>query len=320
MSDMGHSVAGATAVVERDAATSGGKTDLSEGARAERRLGWALCAPAVIVMVLVTAYPIGYAIYLSLRRSDLRFPKQAKFIGFDNYATILSSSIWWHALWVTLGITVISVLIEFAFGFGLAFVMHRTLWGKGGVRTSILIPYGIVTIAAGLGWQYAWTPNIGWLQDLVGASAPLTHTYQALAAIILAEIWKTTPFMALLLMAGLALVPQELLNAAKMDGATAWERFRNVMLPVMKPAILVALLFRTLDAFRIFDNIYAFTQGANGTNSVSITGYDNLFVTLNLGVGSAISVLIFVCVAIIAFVFIKVFGTATPGSDLEGNR
>jgi multiple sugar transport system permease protein len=315
--------AGAVAAGAATAATgdTSGKKAMSEGARSERRLGWALCAPAVIVMVLVTAYPIGYAIYLSLRRSDLRFPKDAKFIGFDNYTTVLSSGVWWHALWVTLGITAISVVIEFLLGFGLAFVMHRTLWGKGGVRTAILIPYGIVTIAAGLGWQYAWTPNIGWIQHLIGgSSAPLTHTYQALGAIILAEIWKTTPFMALLLMAGLALVPQELLNAAKMDGATAWERFRNVMLPVMKPAILVALLFRTLDAFRIFDNIYALTGGAIGTNSVSITGYDNLFVTLNLGVGSAISVLIFICVAIIAFIFIKLFGTATPGSDLEGKR
>jgi multiple sugar transport system permease protein len=195
--------------------------------------------------------------------------------------------------------------------------MHRTIWGRGGVRTAILIPYGIVTIAAGLGWQYAWTPGIGWIQHLSGG-APLTNEYQSIGAIILAEIWKTTPFMALLLMAGLALVPEELINAAKMDGATARERFVNVMLPVMKPAILVALLFRTLDAFRIFDNIYALTGGANGTGSVSFIGYDNLFVALNLGVGSAISVLIFICVAIIAFIFIKAFGTATPGSDLGG--
>lgn len=294
-----------------------GKSEISEGARSERNLGWMLCAPAVIVMLLVTAYPIIYAIYLSFRRDDLRFPKQAKWIGVDNYTTVLTSSIWWHSLWVTLIITVISVIIEFVFGMALALVMHRTIWGKGGVRTAILIPYGIVTIAAGLGWKYAWTPGIGWLVHLSGG-APLTHQNQSIATIILAEVWKTTPFMALLLMAGLALVPEELINAAKMDGATAWERFTNVMLPVMKPAILVALLFRTLDAFRIFDNIYALTQGLNGTGSVSYIGYDNLFLALNLGVGSAISVLIFLCVAIIAFIFIKLFGTATPGSDLGG--
>ncbi|MGI8870004.1 MAG: carbohydrate ABC transporter permease [Mycobacteriales bacterium] len=293
---------------------------LSEGAKSERRLGWLLCAPAVIVMLLVTAYPIIYALYLSFRRDDLRFPKQSKFIGVDNYVTVLNSPVWWHALAVTAAITAISVVIEFVLGFGLAFVMHRAIWGRGGVRTAILVPYGIVTIAAGLGWQYAWTPRIGWLWSLTGGGAPLTHTYQSIAAIILAEVWKTTPFMALLLMAGLALVPEELLNAAKMDGATAWARFRKVMIPVMKPAILVALLFRTLDAFRIFDNIYALTGGSNGTGSVSFIGYDNLFVALNVGVGSTISVLIFVCVAIIAFTFIKLFGTATPGRDVEGKR
>jgi multiple sugar transport system permease protein len=129
-------------------------------------------------------------------------------------------------------------------------------------------------------------------------------------------VWKTTPFMALLLLAGLALVPEETLRAAMVDGASRWQRFRLVTLPLMKPAILVALLFRTLDAFRIFDNIYILTSGSNGTGSVSILGYDNLFTALNLGIGSAISVLIFICVGIIAFTFIKLFGTAAPGSEM----
>ncbi|HEY2173441.1 MAG TPA: sugar ABC transporter permease [Mycobacteriales bacterium] len=309
------------AVEERTAAGGGGKRGgkaLTEGARAERRLGWLLCAPAVIVMVAVTAYPIGYAIYLSLQRSDLRFPAASKFIGLSNYATVLSSGFWWRALVVTVIITVISVAVEFAFGMGLALLMHRTIWGKGGVRTAILVPYGIVTIAAGFGWQYAWTPGVGYLAELLPTgSAPLTDSAQAIGLIILAEIWKTTPFMALLLLAGLALVPEELLNAAKVDGASPWQRFTKVMVPLMKPAILVALLFRTLDAFRIFDNIYALTLGAHGTGSVSILGYDNLFTALNLGIGSTISVLIFICVGIIAFAFIKLFGASTPGSDLK---
>jgi multiple sugar transport system permease protein len=150
---------------------------------------------------------------------------------------------------------------------------------------------------------------------MFGNNAPLTHTYTAIAVIILAEVWKTTPFMALLLMAGLALVPEDLQKAAKVDGATAWQRFTRVTLPLMKPAILVALLFRTLDAFRIFDNIFILTSGNNNTGSVSILGYDNLFTALNLGIGSAISILIFLCVAIIAFLFIKGFGAAAPGSD-----
>src|SRR5262245_47824368 len=197
------------------------RPQLSEGARAERRLGWLLCAPAVIVMLAVAAFPIIYAVYLSLQRYDLRFPSQAKFIGLSNYAAVLSSPFWWQALWVTVIITVVSVIIELVLGMLLALLMHRTLFGRGTVRTAVLIPYGIVTVVAAFSWQYAWTPNTGYLAALLSpGSAPLTHTGQAIAIIILAEVWKTTPFMALLLMAGLALVPEDLQKAAKVDGAS----------------------------------------------------------------------------------------------------
>ncbi len=259
------------------------RRQLSEGARAERRLGLLLIAPAVIVMIAVTAYPIFYAIYLSLQRYDLRFPNLAHFIGFSNYGAVLSSGYWWQALGVTLSITVVSVAIELVLGMLLALLMYRTLFGRGSVRTAILIPYGIVTVAAAFSWQYAWTPNEGYLSAVFGNSAPLTSQIPAIAIIILAEVWKTTPFMALLLMAGLSLVPEDLQKAAKVDGATTWQRFFRITLPLMKPAILVALLFRTLDAFRIFDNIFILTGGGNKTYSVSILGYDNLFTALNLG-------------------------------------
>jgi multiple sugar transport system permease protein len=293
-----------------------GKPQLSEGARAERRLGWLLCAPAVIVMIGVTAYPVVYAIYLSLQRYNLELPQDKMFVGLSNYAAVLSSPYWWTALKVTLIITIISVSITLVLGMLLAQVMHRTLFGRGTVRTASLIPYGIVTVAAAYGWQYAWTPNEGYLSALFHDSAPLTSQGTAIAVIILAEIWKTTPFMALLLLAGLSLVPEDLQKAAMVDGATAWQRFWKITVPLMKPAILVALLFRTLDSFRIFDNIFILTAGANNTGSVSILNYDNLFNALNLGIGSAISILIFICVAIIAFLFIRGFGTAAPGTDL----
>ncbi len=290
---------------------------LSEGARAEEHLGWMLCAPAVLVLLAVAAFPMGYAIYLSLERYDLRFPHLAKFVGFSNYWTVLTNTYWWRAFVITVIITVISVAIEFALGMTFALLMHRTLVGRGLVRTLILIPYGMVTVVAAYSWQYAWTPGTGYFFHLLPkGSAPLTHTGQAIAIIILAEVWKTTPFMALLLLAGLALVSDDLLKAARMDGATTWQRFVHVIVPLMKPAILVALLFRTLDAFRIFDNIYILTAGQNRTGSVSILAYDNLFTNLNLGLGSTVSVLIFAAVAIIAVVFIKVFGAAAPGSDI----
>ncbi|WP_084133008.1 carbohydrate ABC transporter permease [Parafrankia colletiae] len=292
-----------------------GRAPLSARARAERRLGWVLCAPAVIVILAVTAYPVGYAVYLSLQRYDLRFPADSEFVGLANYGTVLSSSLWWQALAVTAVITVISVAIQFVLGLALALAMHRAMIGRGLIRTVILIPYGIVTVVAAFGWRYAWTPDTGYLSGLFGDAAPLTEQVQGIGVIVLAEVWKTTPFMALLLLAGLALVPEDLLRAAKVDGATAWQRLIRVILPLMKPAILVALLFRVLDAFRIFDSIYVLTAGAYDTRSVSILGYDNLFTALNLGVGSSLSVLIFLVVALVAFVFVRGFGAAAPGGE-----
>src|ERR1700683_673398 len=302
-----------TAGTAADQPTRKGKPQLSEGARAERRLGWMLCAPAVIVMIAVTGYPLIYALWLSLERYNLELPQNIKFIGFSNYGAVLTSPYWWQALKVTVIITVFSVSITLVLGMLLAFVMYRTLFGRGTVRTASLVPYGIVTVAAAYGWQYAWTPGQGYLSSVFDNSAPLTSEVKAIAVIILAEIWKTTPFMGLLLLAGLSLVPEDLQNAAKVDGATAWQRFTKITLPLMKPAILVALLFRTLDSFRIFDNIFILTQGANNTGSVSILAWDNLFNALNLGIGSAISIIIFLCVALIPVFFFHGFGRRGPG-------
>src|SRR3569833_1780228 len=286
--------------------------------KSERRLAFLLISPAVLLMLAVTAYPIAYAVWLSLQRYNLAQPDDVEFVGLDNYITVLSDRYWWTAFVVTLAITVVSVAIEFVLGMALALVMHRTIFGKGVVRTAILIPYGIVTVAAAYSWYYAWTPSTGYLANLLPTgSAPLTEQIPSLAIVVLAEVWKTTPFMSLLLLAGLALVPEDLLRAAQVDGAGAWKRLVKVTIPLINPAILVALLIRTLDAFRIFDNIYVLTAGANNTGSVSILGYDNLFKAFNVGLGSAISVLIFLSVALIAFIFIKGFGAAAPGADEE---
>ncbi|MCD9153714.1 carbohydrate ABC transporter permease [Aeromicrobium duanguangcaii] len=289
----------------------------SEGKKAERRLGLMLVAPAVVIMLAVTAYPIAYAFYLSLFRADLRTPEDNKFIGLDNYMTVLSSDIWWKAFGFTLLLTVVSVIFELILGMALAIVMHRTIVGRGLVRTSALVPYAIVTVVAAFSWRFAWSQGMGWL---AGDSAPLTGQWSSFWIIVLAEVWKTIPFMALLLMAGLALVPEDLMKAASMDGANPWQRFWKITVPLIKPSILVAVLFRTLDAFRIFDNIYILTSGANETSSVSIVAYNNLIRGLNLGIGSTMSVLIFITIAIIAFAFVKLFGAAAPGSSNEGRR
>lgn len=287
--------------------------------RSQRRLAAILVAPAVILMAAVTVYPIGYAVWLSLLHYNLATPDETAFIGLGNYVTTLTDRYWWTAFAVTLTITAVSVALEFVLGLALALVMQRTLVLRGAVRTAVLIPYGIVTVAASYSWYYAWTPGTGYLADLLPqGSAPLTQQIPSLGIVILAEVWKTTPFMALLLLAGLALVPADLLLAAQVDGAGAWRRLVKITLPLMKPAILVALLFRTLDAFRVFDNIYVLTHGSNDTGSVSILGYDNLFKGFEVGLGSAISVLIFGCVAAIAYLFIKVFGAAAPGAGADG--
>ncbi len=300
-----------------DEGTAIARKRASDGKRAERKLGLMLVAPAVIVMLAVTAYPIVYALWLSLQRADLRQPDKNQFVGLENYITVLSSPIWWNAFGITVFYTIFGVIFELILGMLLAIVMHRTLVGRGLVRTSALVPYAIVTVVAAFSWRFAWTENLGYL---AGSSAPLTDKWDSVWIIILAEVWKTVPFMALLLMAGLALVPDDLHKAAAMDGGTAWQRFWQITVPLIKPSILVAVLFRTLDAFRIFDNIYVLTSGANETSSVSIVAYNNLIRGLNLGIGSAMSVLIFLTIAIIAFIFVKLFGAAAPGADDGGRR
>jgi multiple sugar transport system permease protein len=278
-------------------------------ARSERRLGWMLCAPAVIAMLLVTAYPIIYAFVLSLQNLDLRFPDDNSWAGLTNYQTVLTASLWWQDVFNTVFITVVSVAIELVLGMIIALVMYRALFGRAVVRTSVLIPYGIITVVAAFAWQFAFAPDTGFVNPALGTDkAWFGEHWSAMAVIIMAEVWKTTPFMALLLLAGMTTIDEGLYEAAKVDGANAVQRFFRITLPLMKPAILVALLFRTLDAFRIFDNIFIMTRGAQNTESVSILGYNQIISRTNLGLGSAVSVLIFIMVLLIAFTFIRAFG------------
>jgi len=304
-------------VAEAPARTArGAPKSTSDKTKAERKLAWLLCAPAVFVMLAVTAYPIGYAIYLSLLRADLRFPNDRTWTGLNNYKSVLSSSLWWSDLWHTVLIMVVSVTFELVLGMALALIMHRAIFGRGLVRTSALIPYGIVTVVAAFAWRFAWSSAVGgFVPKALGMDFdPLdpTHPFWNYFVVIATEVWKTTPFMALLLLAGLTLVPEELQEAARVDGASAWQRFWRITIPLMKPAILVALLFRTLDAFRIFDNIYIIQPGgALNTESVSILGYNVTINRVNVGLGSAISMLIFLCVILIAVFFVKALGTST---------
>jgi multiple sugar transport system permease protein len=285
---------------------------LSDRTKAERKLAFYLVAPAAIVMIAVTAYPIIDTIILSLQKASLDQPGKNKFIGLDNYGYVFKAHLFWMDLIHTVVITVVSVGIEFVLGMLLALAMHRVIFARGLLRSIALVPYAIVAVVAAYAWQYSWSlDNGGWIPRLLGLSGdPLSHQFGTYVAIIMTEVWKNTPYMALLLLAGLSLVPDELLEAAKIDGASTWQRFIRITVPLMKPAILVALLFRTLDAFRIFDVIYIFNQGANNTASLSQLSYSTLLERLNLGLGSAVSVVLFLIVGLIAVVFIKGFGAA----------
>jgi multiple sugar transport system permease protein len=286
-------------------------TGLTDRAKAERKLAWLLCAPAVAVMLLVAGFPIVYAFWLSLRRADLRFPNAGEFVGFSNYSAVLQSSTWWTDVGNTLFITVISVTLELILGMLIAQAMYRAIFARTLVRASVLVPYGAVTVVAAFAWRLAFDPATGFAVNLFNLDPPpLTTRGGSMFVIIFAEVWKTTPFIALLLLGGLALVPDDLYKAAKMDGASAWQRFVKITLPLIKPALMVAVLFRTLDAFRIYDAVFIITRGANNTETVSVLGYNQLVNRLNLGLGSAVAILIFACVMIIAFIFFRFLGAS----------
>jgi len=291
--------------------TKRAKVVTSERVRGERRLGIYLTLPSYVVMLLVTAYPLGYALVLSLYNFRLTDPEGRTFVGLNNFGVILTDPVWWNDFVTTLAITVVTVAIELVLGFCFAFVMLRIIRGRGPLRTAILIPYGIVTVVSAFIWRYAFATDSGFVNQWLNLTDFdwFGNRWSAIFVICLSEIWKTTPFISLLLLAGLVQVPEDMQEAAKVDGATAWQRLWKITLPNMKAAIMVALLFRTLDAWRIFDNPYVMTAGANNTETISFLAYRQNVTLVNLGMGSAISVLLFITVVVIAWIFIKVFKT-----------
>jgi len=296
------------------------RAEVTDRARKERRLGLTLSAPAFLVMIFVTAYPLIYAVVLSLYNYRLTDPAGRTFVGLQNYVTVLTDPVWWTDFSTTLIITVASVAVELVLGFAFAFVMYRIMQGRSVVRTAILIPYGIITVVSAYIWRYAFQLDSGFVNQWFGLGDFnfFGERWTSLFVIVLSEIWKTTPFISLLLLAGLVQVPEEMQEAAKVDGATAWQRLKRVTLPNMKAAIMVALLFRTLDAWRIFDNPFVMTVGANKTETLSFLAYRQNVTLVNLGAGSAISVLLFLTVVVIAFIFVK--GFRTDLSQVRGDR
>jgi multiple sugar transport system permease protein len=284
----------------------------------ERRLAALMVSPSLLVIGLVAAYPIGYAIWLSLHEYSLITKGLSRWAGFANY----SSALWgdhhtefWNAFKTTFLFTGISVGLELFLGLGMALAMHQAFRGRAVLRATVLVPWAILTVVTAMTWKTIFDPDLGFANSLLrtlhlpgGHTVWLGQSGYALAVVIFADVWKTTPFMALLLLAGLQVIPEDVYDAAKVDGATAWQRFRRITLPLLTPAILVALIFRTLDALRVFDLPYVLTKGTNGTETLSLDAQQTLVNNGIIGLGSALSVLTFATVMLVSFLYIRFVG------------
>lgn len=279
----------------------------------ETTLAWIFLAPALITIAAVALYPILHVFYLSLHRKLLIFGIH-RFVGLENYLYFLQDSRFWSSLGVTLYFVLLSTALEMLLGLAAALLMHQPRAGKTFIRAAVLVPWAIPTVVSARMWEWIYNPDFGvlnfFLRKIAWLPGPqnwLGDPTLALHALIFADVWKTTPFVALLLYAGLQVLPGELYEAAKIDGANAWQRFRQVTLPLLRPVLLTTLLFRTLDAFRVFDIVYVLTGGgpANTTETLSIYAYKLLFQTLQFGAGSAVAVLTFGCVMLISLFYMK---------------
>lgn len=282
----------------------------------EARDAWIMLMPAIIVLSAVAVYPILRTVWISLHEMVLTDPNSGyPFIGLENYIQILKDQRALEAIIFTLKFTVTTVSLELLIGFAAALIMNKTFSGKGIVRAAILIPWAIPTSVSALMWKFIYNDQYGLFNDIlyrIGIideyKAWLSTASGSFMALVITDVWKTAPYMALLILAGLQMVPEELYEAAKIDGANILQRFSFVTLPIVKNTVIVALLFRTLDAFRVFDLISVMTGGANGTESISIYAYNNLMKFLDFGYGSALSVLIFAVVFIISIIYMKILG------------
>ncbi len=293
----------------------------------ERRLGLFMVVPALVLMAIVAAYPVMKAVWLSLHRYNVKVPDDYAFIGLENYTRILASETWWTAVKTTLSFGVLSVGFEFALGLAMALVMNKGLGSATGlVRVAVLVPWATITIVTALAWKWIFTPTFTFslVNKITGIfadeSCMLCGHWTSIIAMVFADMWKTAPFIALLLLAGLQSIDSEMYEAADVDGASTFTKFMKITLPALKPAILVALLFRSLDALRMFDLGYVMTSGANDTATVSMVAYDFLIKRLDMGVGSAMSVLVFLMVLVVAFIFVNVLGAAPEGTEPKKSR
>jgi ABC-type sugar transport system permease subunit len=291
---------------------------MNRGSNSDARFARLLVSPALIVIALVAIFPLGWTVWESLHRHDLRLPWLGQpFVGLGNYARIFHDARFWGALGHTAFFTVVSVSLELLLGLVFALAMNRTFRGRGIVRVAVLVPWAIPTVVAALLWRFLFDSQAGIanvvLLDTGIINQPIVwfvHAATAWVPVILADVWKTTPFVALLLLAGLQNIDSALYEAADVDGAGAWWKLTRITIPLLKPAILLVLIFRTLDAFRVFDLIYVLTGGGPGTSTepIALYAFNALLQNLQFGYGAAISVVIFLITFGLALIYIKGLG------------
>lgn len=282
----------------------------------ETALGWALVAPALAAMGGLALWPALHAVWLSMHSLWRQFPDAGSFIGFDNYITAISSWELWSAAGNTILFMAASVPLELGFGIGIAMAMHHAGHGRAIVRASALVPWALPTSVAALMWGWVVHDRYGILNRFLLAAGVVDQPVvwlggieTARAVIVMADVWKTAPFVAVIALSGLQTIDPSVYEAAAIDGAGAWRRFTAITIPCLLPAILVALLFRTLDAFRIFDLVYILTRGGpgGGTETLSVLTYQTLFRDLDFGLGSALAVIMFLASLGISAVYLRLF-------------
>lgn len=287
--------------------------------RRERLFAWGLLAPCLFLVALFAFYPIAQSIVMSLHRIILSLPQLGDpFAGLENYARLAQDPEAVRALVNTCLFVLVSTLLELGLGLVIALVMDQAIRGRSLLRAALLIPWAIPTVVTSQMWRFIMSDNYGLLNlalfgnDVAAYQAWLADPFWALAAVILADVWKTSSFAALILLAGLQTIPEDLYEAARVDGAGLWRRFAHITLPALKPALAVALLFRTMDAFRVFDLVFVMTQGGPGdaTNVLQFYGYQKMFAEGFLGYGASVAVLVFALVMAASALYLLLFRKA----------
>jgi trehalose/maltose transport system permease protein len=279
--------------------------------RRQTRLAWLLLLPSLAVVGLVALYPLGKTVYQSFTDEEFLALEPTKWIGLQNYQDLIHDTFFRDAIWTTVKFSLITVTIEFALGLGIALVVNSNFKGRGIMRAIMLVPWAIPTVVAAQMWKWMLDDTFGVVNDLGVRLHILSHSRAwisdpstSLASVCAVDIWKTTPFVALLLLAGLQVIPGDLYEAAKVDGASVLQQFWKITLPLLKPAILVTLIFRTLDALRVFDVFYVFFGNRPDTQTMAIYAQSTIVGDGHVGYGAAISVAIFLIIAIFVVIYV----------------